>query len=80
MAPSDSRSVNRCGHDHLACKFLINVTVPGCVTNPAAAAAPPAKKVLRFICPSLNFGESDLERQRRIVICRSAGAEYLGPR
>jgi len=28
MAPSDSRSVNRCGHDHLACKFSINVTVP----------------------------------------------------
>ena len=28
MAPSDSRSVNRCGLDHLACKFPINVTVP----------------------------------------------------
>ena len=28
MAPSDSRSVNRCGHGHLACKFPINVTVP----------------------------------------------------
>ena len=28
MAPSDSRGVNRCGHDHLACKFSINVTVP----------------------------------------------------
>ena len=28
MAPSDSCSVNRCGHGHLACKFLINVTVP----------------------------------------------------
>ena len=28
MAPSDSRSVNRCGHAHLACKFPINVTVP----------------------------------------------------
>jgi len=28
MAPSDSRGVNRCGHDHLACKFAINVTVP----------------------------------------------------
>ena len=28
MAPSDSRSVNRCGQGHLACKFPINVTVP----------------------------------------------------
>jgi putative transposase len=28
MAPSHSRSVNRCGHGHLACKFPINVTVP----------------------------------------------------
>ena len=28
MAPSDSRSVNRCGHGHLACKFPINVTIP----------------------------------------------------
>ena len=28
MAPSDSRSVNRCGHGHLACRFPINVTVP----------------------------------------------------
>jgi hypothetical protein len=28
MAPSDSRSVNRCGHGHLACKFPTNVTVP----------------------------------------------------
>ena len=28
MAPSDSRSVNHCGHGHLACKFPINVTVP----------------------------------------------------
>ena len=28
MAPSDSRGVNRCGHDHLACKVQINVTVP----------------------------------------------------
>ena len=28
MAPSDSRSVNRCDHGHLACKFPINVTVP----------------------------------------------------
>jgi len=28
MAPRDSRSVNRCGHGHLACKFPINVTVP----------------------------------------------------
>ena len=28
MALSDSRSVNRCGHGHLACKFPINVTVP----------------------------------------------------
>src|SRR4029078_6243251 len=27
MAPRDSRSVNRCGHGHLACKFPINVTV-----------------------------------------------------
>ena len=27
MARSDSRSVNRCGHGHLACKFPINVTV-----------------------------------------------------
>ena len=32
MAPRDSRSVNRCGHAHLACKFPINVTMPpmGC--------------------------------------------------
>jgi hypothetical protein len=28
MAPRDSRSVNRCGHAHLACQFPINVTVP----------------------------------------------------
>jgi hypothetical protein len=28
LAPGGSRSVNRCGHDHLACKFRINVTVP----------------------------------------------------
>ena len=28
MAPSDSRSVNRCLHGHLACQFPINVTVP----------------------------------------------------
>ena len=28
MAPRDSRSVNRCGHGHVACKFPINVTVP----------------------------------------------------
>jgi hypothetical protein len=28
MAPSDSRSLNRCGHGHLACKFPNNVTVP----------------------------------------------------
>jgi hypothetical protein len=27
MAPSDSRSVNRCGRGHFACKFSINVTV-----------------------------------------------------
>jgi transposase len=32
MAPSDSRSVNRCGHGHLACKFPINVTVPPWLT------------------------------------------------
>jgi hypothetical protein len=25
----DSRSLNRCAHGHLACKFPINVTVPG---------------------------------------------------
>ena len=29
MAPGHSRGVNRCGHDHLACKFSINVTAPG---------------------------------------------------
>ena len=29
MAPRNSRSVNRCGHAHLACQFPINVTVPG---------------------------------------------------
>ena len=29
MAPRDSRSVNRCGHAHLACKFPLNVTVAG---------------------------------------------------
>ena len=28
MAPRNSRSVNRCGHAHLACQFPINVTVP----------------------------------------------------
>ena len=28
VAPRGSRSVNRCGHVHLACKFPINVTVP----------------------------------------------------
>ena len=28
LAPRDSRSVNRCGQFHLACKFPINVTVP----------------------------------------------------
>jgi non-heme chloroperoxidase len=28
MAPSDSRSVSRGGHGHLACKFPVNVTVP----------------------------------------------------
>jgi hypothetical protein len=28
VAPRDSRSVNRCGHAHLACQFPINVTVP----------------------------------------------------
>ena len=26
MAPRDRRSVNRCGHAHLACKFPINVS------------------------------------------------------
>ena len=31
MAPSNNRSVNRCGHGHLACQFPINVTVPPCV-------------------------------------------------
>ena len=28
VAPRNSRSVNRCGHAHLACQFPINVTVP----------------------------------------------------
>ena len=28
MAPGDSRSVSRYGPGHLACRFLINVTVP----------------------------------------------------
>jgi hypothetical protein len=28
LAPCDRRSVNRCGHAHLACNFPINVTVP----------------------------------------------------
>ena len=28
LAPRGNRSVNRCGHAHLACKFPINVTVP----------------------------------------------------
>ena len=36
LAPRGSRSVNRCDHGHLACKFLINVTVPyGPRTNQA---------------------------------------------
>lgn len=43
MAPSDSRSVNRCGHGHLACKFPINVTVPSkthaSTRNTSASAA-----------------------------------------
>ena len=38
MAPRDHRSVNRCGRNHLACKFPINVTVPlvkhGTTINP----------------------------------------------
>src|SRR5450432_2386418 len=33
VAPSDSRSVNRCGHGPLACKFPINVTVPASGTK-----------------------------------------------
>ena len=37
MAPSNSRSVNRCGHGHLACKFPINVTVPGVAATFAMA-------------------------------------------
>ena len=28
VASGDGRSVNRCGHAHLACNFPINVTVP----------------------------------------------------
>ena len=40
MAPSDSRSVNRCGHGHLACKLPINVTVPFCdMPQPIAVRA-----------------------------------------
>ena len=40
MAPSDSRSVNRCGHGHSACKFPINVTVPSRVAVGIQARIP----------------------------------------
>ena len=36
VAPRDRRSVNRCGHAHLACKVPINVTVPCAVAGSMA--------------------------------------------
>ena len=39
VAPCDRRSVNRCGHTHLACKFPINVTVPALELRTAANAS-----------------------------------------
>ena len=42
MAPSDSRSLNRCGHDRLVCKFAINVTVPPGDTLASADQSHPA--------------------------------------
>lgn len=62
MAPRDSRSVNRCGHGHLACKFPINVTVPcqgHSLIDPGSALRPCGRQMLRSTHSACGGGRLD---------------------
>ena len=59
MAPSDSRSVNRCGHGHLACKFPINVTVPSLPVSTLGTPRIGPRRELKSALESFWSGKSD---------------------